>query len=966
MTAQKKQAHRDLVSEYNIFFDGRTDKARWPSAHSKTFNDIQKIGRTEIAKYHESVIRGSDKPWRAQTKRRAERIVAKAQLCLEANRNEAGWRLNLEHEILARLTIEVACRGCRARLWRSELEVTRDPKDKFSKSLEERQKKRKPCSCPGGRGGLDEFKEGINQLFDDRAEETIIQEEGLQAAMQKKEKPDRIYGLRKTSRLKRLLCETKDKRAVESIRSTPFRPGGESIVFPFLVLEAKSEKSRDGFGDIEAQTAFTIRQLLKLQEDLRRATRKDSKWESGPLVWFLANKGALWRVAAAHIEHKNGVQYYRIVDLWKGRLTLFSGALQLLLIVDYIFDWARDTYREAIISELRNLAENDRPSLGNDSNILSLEGSSFSPEHPQTRGSGDNEEEGPTNPDELSRAIIQDPLKSFDSTYGVLRDASYIRSRFVALHITQDNLSVLMASMKPPEKVQKTAESILRHLRDMWRVSRQALDTLELRWTGKNRENMSLDSPDGVFLVTTTVSAYLSPDWEQTRELYYVAVSAGAVDQLFQHANLKGKEPWCPSDIPWVEDDIFDSTFQAYLAMAVKDNLIAAISRTNVSTKLFIDETETKSNDGVGRGKSRMVSAEQTTDSTKYRLHTAIMPGSRTYLRGVVSLIRDIYKIGRHDLVSSIIRQSSRLDQQKLPDESAIESIWPGLDPSATLTDQEQNIIFVTSTNPNAGYSELCLFLIDASRMDSLFGQDTPGQPSIACKFQAMRMDPKLGLADGWRGIEVQKHDPNFLDSRKRFLSHLRELENFKTYMEAKFVEQPVPAKFWKSKKYSEWGVSTTNPQPYLAILEFRDMVAGRGSPNSPITSVTDQQPSHLHDERRGRNIPKNGASATSSMPLAPASTRNQPLGRQEGVPECHIDKPSKLLISNSKSRKGKSVNMASKNLENHGNGPLNEQGKGTQGNSRPGNSRPGKGKQHRGNGISSFSSRSKVVVFRD
>jgi len=159
--------------------------------------------------------------------------------------------------------------------------------------------------------------QGVNLLFDDRAQECIIHEESLQSMMPKKEEPDRVYGLRTTKRLERLLLYTEDKRPSsggkfigESIRTSPFRPDGEPVVFPFLVLEAKSEKGRNGFSDIEFQTAFSIRALLKLQEDLRKAAGDESEWETGPLVWFLANKGEQWRVAAAYIEIESGIQNY--------------------------------------------------------------------------------------------------------------------------------------------------------------------------------------------------------------------------------------------------------------------------------------------------------------------------------------------------------------------------------------------------------------------------------------------------------------------------------------------------------------------------------------------------------------------------------------------------------------------------------------------------------------------------------
>ena len=124
-------------------------------------------------------------------------------------------------------------------------------------------------------------------LFDDRAEEAIIHEPALQSLMRTKEVPDRVYGLRMTTRLQRLF-NTEDKRQGaggqmirDSIKSSPFRPGGHPLVFPFLALEAKSEKSRNGFSDIETQTAFTIHSLLTLQEQLRIAAGEDSQWESG-------------------------------------------------------------------------------------------------------------------------------------------------------------------------------------------------------------------------------------------------------------------------------------------------------------------------------------------------------------------------------------------------------------------------------------------------------------------------------------------------------------------------------------------------------------------------------------------------------------------------------------------------------------------------------------------------------------
>ena len=104
--------------------------------------------------------------------------------------------------------------------------------------------------------------------------------------------------------------EFKGQLLRESIAHSPFKGDGESVLFPFLVLEAKSEKGSDGFGSTQIQTAFAIRRLLILQHDLKSATGRESQWGSGPLVWFLAHRGETWRVAAAYVQVEEDVPHY--------------------------------------------------------------------------------------------------------------------------------------------------------------------------------------------------------------------------------------------------------------------------------------------------------------------------------------------------------------------------------------------------------------------------------------------------------------------------------------------------------------------------------------------------------------------------------------------------------------------------------------------------------------------------------
>jgi hypothetical protein len=49
-----------------------------------------------------------EKPWKQQTKARAQWLVKHAQRLFGQESNEAEWRFGVENEVLRRLTVEVA------------------------------------------------------------------------------------------------------------------------------------------------------------------------------------------------------------------------------------------------------------------------------------------------------------------------------------------------------------------------------------------------------------------------------------------------------------------------------------------------------------------------------------------------------------------------------------------------------------------------------------------------------------------------------------------------------------------------------------------------------------------------------------------------------------------------------------------------------------------------------------------
>ncbi|KAJ5170462.1 uncharacterized protein N7500_003245 [Penicillium coprophilum] len=153
--------------------------------------------------------------------------------------------------------------------------------------------------------------------------------------------PDYVIGLlkRENSPLSRAM----DIPA--GISCTPLDTG-DHVLFPFLILEAKSGEYCPDFSAIEKQTAFPIRKLVNLQKSIARRTEERSHY---PIVWFLAFKGEDWKIHGCIPTSGEGI---RIIQLWNGDIRRADCALQLFLIVDMICDWAADIYLNGVIGWL--------------------------------------------------------------------------------------------------------------------------------------------------------------------------------------------------------------------------------------------------------------------------------------------------------------------------------------------------------------------------------------------------------------------------------------------------------------------------------------------------------------------------------------------------------------------------------------------------------------------------------------
>ncbi|KAG4272969.1 hypothetical protein FPRO04_10049 [Fusarium proliferatum] len=894
MSTNQREIQRQLMKKYNIVFDGPIDSIanrQWPSTCNTIFDHIRQLGRTDYSQYRESISADFTKsPWRYQVQRRAKRITEKAKLCIESRKNESGWRLSLESEVMARFSVEIACRNCRGRLWRSEQEVTATSQldEDDANSLKARQKRRQPCNCKNNNLSREIQEQGISPLFDDRAEEAIIYSNELRAELPKREdRPDRVYGLQVTERLSRLLL------AAETVRSSPFRQDGDPLVFPFLVIEAKSEKGCDAFTDTQVQTAFAIRELLSIQDQLARLAEEDTEWDAGPLVWFLSYKGEQWRVCAAYIHDQNGKTSYRVVRLWSGGVDSLDSALQLLLIVDYIADWARDIYREGIARSLLKLASHDTQSLVRDADIFSLAG---------------NVKEWACSSPEASEAgasqSFQDPLREFDCCGGILRDSRFVRSKFIGLIITEENVEQFLQTGATTGDTMRLAAHLLNSIRDSVRVKGGVLNELELLWTDCDRNLSNISSPDEVFYVVATSVFYLTPYFDQTRELSYVAVSESLILDLAKISRFQDPSKRL-TKIPRVD------------SLAVFGELLKTTPRANVSACIsrlcLVTGSISKLKNGKSPSTWAMLPLEvEDRDYSTVReavVKTCKRPEAREFLWDIYSK----HRVGRNEPSSSIFRISSSMDELANSTKSLEEQYkfskfswrWSHYADASFFGDNMELLFATTEKNcfGNEWTPGFCIFVLDSSVAKS--GIKASKILSPQKKFaEPIFYHKKAGSLRGWN----YNNDANFVSGNlkpkcQRLAKDLRQDRAFSS--DHSMTKWDLLTTGWKSKIETDEDFEFSPDRPFrrrsyhysLREALICDKKETNLLPQQDLIVIEDDEETEVDSEKPQTTSLQTGRSESASKDTAKADTEAENEENHDASPSMPEEKGKKRPI---------------------------------------------------------------------
>ncbi|KAM0452045.1 hypothetical protein ACHAPV_009669 [Trichoderma viride] len=532
---------QELCQKYRIEYLGEIDSSNWPKWHEDTLNGVKDVASMRYDAYATNPTHLGTDTWKMERKRRAMILVESAER--SCGRNESYYLKSVD---------------CRKRVWRSEVEAIRNSLSGTAVALRNRQEARQPCRCPRARWSLDQFEAvGLNRIFNFRADEEVRHDPEITKELGKKEKPDRVYGLRRTRNIQLLLHDIATQRPDPEASTDPGQTGrpsarrfmnqpmnakGDRQLFPFLVLEAKTGSS-DEWHAINMQTAFSIRTFLDSQQQLHSAASAlVSDWKARPMVWFFSNKGENWRLCAAYTEvapaerDRVGTTVYRIIDVWHGCTTSRDGALQLLLLVDYLFDWARDRYREDIIGALRTVARGESDAASGvypDTDIFSTVPLDRIRQSTQVAEDDSN----------LSSYIsAQSPFLALDSLAGVFRHATFVESRYYCLYITRDNVKTFLQSITQT-RVQPLCRLILGHMSQSILTDPGTLDAIEKEWTGISRSSASSYYPQAQeqFHVAMSFTTYLSTQWHQVRELSVIAITRDAWKFLGDASGFKKK-----------------------------------------------------------------------------------------------------------------------------------------------------------------------------------------------------------------------------------------------------------------------------------------------------------------------------------------------------------------------------------------------------------------------------------------
>lgn len=468
-----------------------------------------------------------------------------------------------------------------------------------------------------------------------------------------------------------------------------------------------------------------------------------------------------------------------INHLWSGCITGRDEALQLILIVDHIVDWARDVFRPNITRKLRSLTCGDFSDQTTiDSDVMSLKrDSSYVAEWARTQARSEvapeERVEVPDQPIDPQPPITQDTLKQLSSKHGLVKDARPIESRLKGLLITRDSLKSILLAYKSLVKKNLFISQVVSILDNegVMLKDRDALSRVEDFWAGYScGHSNSTSITKGRIYAHFQISYYIDSSWNQVRELAYLAVEAEALELPLLSDAFDARS----SSRSFRQQEVEVARIVAGLYMmqerSVRQDMVSALCRR---TYRMTSEKSRSSNLCWRRaflvdvqGLAREISGSAPVTFKQDR--DAESPGNEM-LRIVDETFERLCR-SNQEFTASFLRQASRTDMEGRP-------LWKGWTPAARLEPKYNHLdkILVhsipspTGPSPDPSPQKYCLYIMTDC-------QDAPDQFCAAITTKLQQFLDREALYSTMRGARFPcaGSDGWWCDNRVQYWFSLR------------------------------------------------------------------------------------------------------------------------------------------------------------------------------------------------
>jgi hypothetical protein len=322
--------------------------------------------------------------------------------------------------------------------------------------------------------------------------------------------------------------------------------------------------------------------------------------------------------------------------------------------------------------------------------------------------------------DQMPNEIGQDDnisyLHRFETIHGVVRDARRIESQLLGLVITKENFATLKNSFDKDRDGRNMVGEVLQALkaRALLLPNRNALDKMESMWTGISRPNYGDEMEDAgereSIYVQFGVSYFIDHEWNQVRQLNYLAITKTVIPDLLDYADPRGRPQYSIPDsafFPEMTRKSLSLAIQCLLNRAVQQDFTAALRR---KVYFFQDsDVETVSRDGNGMLRVSLApKLEAKPDNHRN--------SPRELLQRLVHTTHERFRIGYLDIPQPFLVKSSRVDFDT-------RILWDGYTKGDSLPKNKQNWskVLVYSAPPDVrphllpSEQRLCLFIMDGS-----------------------------------------------------------------------------------------------------------------------------------------------------------------------------------------------------------------------------------------------------------